>query len=96
MLSTGKWLNTALVNAAQKLIKEAFPEAQGLQDTRNVQTTSQQLGQFIQVMHISNNHWITVSTPNCLSGTVQVFNSLDGYESTNTNEYSVPPARTNN
>ena len=78
ILSTGKWLNTALVNAAQKLIKEAFPEAQGLQDTMSLQTTSQQLGQFVQVMHINNNHWITISTLNCLPGTMQVFDSLGG------------------
>ena len=73
ILSTGKWLNTALVNAAQKLIKEAFPEAQGLQDTMNLQPPSQQLGQFVQILHI---HWITISTLNCLPGKVHIFDSL--------------------
>ena len=44
----------------------------------NEQTTSQQLGQLVQVLHINKSHWITISTPNRLPGTVQVFDSLGG------------------
>ena len=63
-LVNGAWLNNGLINAAQTLIKIQHPNMAELQNI-----LLQQVGcfnvlgkkQFVQLLHVNKNHWITVS-----------------------------------
>ena len=70
-LVSGKWLNSSLINSAQTLIKRAYPHAHGLQDTQATRTTLPD-ADFVQILHVNNSHWLTVSTINLLPGTVHI------------------------
>ena len=78
-LDNGEWLSDAVVNASQNLLKKSYPRIGGLQPTTlgvisqfNVQKTK-----FVQILHIRNNHWITVSNIRCCEpARIQVFDSM--------------------
>ena len=67
--------NTNLVCAAQKLLKRKFPATEGLQDTLCV-GSNQYAGDFTQILHVDNNHWIVVSTNGCPPSTIRVYDSM--------------------
>ena len=71
----GKWITDSIINAGQKLIKEAFPHIGGLQVTTLGEILAFQMErrEFVQVLHVNNNHWITVSNIQCTSGNVNIF-----------------------
>ena len=52
-LESGRWLNSSLINAAQKLIKKAYPHVNGLQDTQASRTALPD-GDFVQTLHVNN------------------------------------------
>ena len=60
-LSTTNWLNDKHMNAASCLLKTINPSVNGLQDTvlRKYKEVS---GDYLQIFHVDQNHWITVST----------------------------------
>jgi len=74
---SGKWLNSSLINSAQTLMKRAYPHVHGLQDTQATRTALPD-GDLVQILHVNNSHWLTVSTINCLPGTVHIYDSLVG------------------
>ncbi len=57
-------LNDSLINAAQKLLKIPFPSVSGLQDFELglCMSFKYESGEFVQVIHTIENHWITLST----------------------------------
>ena len=79
-LANGAWLNDGLINAAQTLMKIQHPHMAGLQNT-----LLQQVGcfdvlgekQFVQVLHVNKNHWITISNVGCKAASIRVFDSLN-------------------
>ena len=56
----GRWLTDA---AGQKLLKQAHPRMGGLQPTILGLSLAfeVQISEFVQVLHIGGNHWLTVS-----------------------------------
>ena len=75
-LVSGRWLNSSLINASQKLLKKKFTTQKGLQDTVAKETSWKPVeGEFVQVIHIKHCHWVTVSNKFCPPATVRVYDS---------------------
>ena len=71
-----KWLTDNVINAAQTLLKRAYPNIGGLQDTALAEILAFDVQrEFIQVLNLSGCHWITVSNIGCKSGFVNVYDS---------------------
>jgi len=63
MLIKGEWLCDTHVNAVQLLLKSEFPQINGFMNTVGIiQRGVKLLDGSIQILHVNNNHWITVST----------------------------------
>ena len=78
MLVEGDWLTDSVINAVQTLLKKSFPHVGGLQRTTLAETLGFAIerGEFIQILHVSNNHWLTVSNIGCSQGYVNVYDSI--------------------
>ena len=65
------WLNDRHISAALMLLKKQHPHISGLQ-TPTLQCTRtfdvQEEKEFVQVLNMSGNHWITISTVGCPRG----------------------------
>ncbi len=74
----GNWLCDGVIEAAQKLMKKAYPMIKGLQSPILGETLafSIHVGEFVQVINVSRAHWITISTIGCSTGEVNVYDSL--------------------
>eukprot|EP00731_Ephydatia_muelleri_P031300 Em0022g814a len=67
------WLDDEHITAAQHLLQEQHPDVAGLQSTSLQYTRTFEVHRdhpFIQCLHENGNHWITVSTVGCSSGSV--------------------------
>ena len=64
LLSPTGMLNDSLINAAQKVLKKQFPTVSGLQDVGlgSWMGFRYQAGEFAQVIHTTQDHWVTLST----------------------------------
>ena len=63
VLSDGKWLYGTHLSAVQFILKEQFPQVNGLEDTALVLRKDHTiLPGSVQVLHVNGNHWLTVST----------------------------------
>ena len=78
LLSPTQWLTDTIINAAQQLLTKQFPQLPGLQDVSLGQTMSfvVQPEEFLQIVHSSQGHWLTVSTIGVQHPQVRVFDSL--------------------
>ena len=77
-ISDGKWLSDLHINASQGLIKDTSPYVGGLLDT-GLGVYNQfpiERGEFVQILHIDGNHWVTISTVGLSPGHVEVFDIL--------------------
>ena len=74
------WISDSVINAGQNLLKEADKLIAGLQPIAagKVGAIAVQTDRFVQVLHINDNHWITISTIGCNNDmpTVKVFDSM--------------------
>ena len=78
-ITLGKWLNSSLINATQKLLRKKFANEKGLQDTIAKETSWKPVqGEFVQVLHVGKSHWLTVSNKHCSPGTIRVYDSTKG------------------
>ena len=77
-----------VITAGQMLLKAAKPEIRGLQDTILGETLAFDIArsEFVQVLNVSKNHWITVSNIGCQKGHIDVFDSLPSTISTRTKQ----------
>lgn len=64
LLSPTAWVTDSIVNAAQHLLRQHFPQLPGLQDVLLGQTMAFNVmaGEFLQILHTSEDHWLTIST----------------------------------
>ena len=78
LLSPNEWLNDNIINAAQKLLKQANPSMPGLQDVSCglVMSFDVEPGEFVQILHDGSGHWLTISTVAAQHPEVHVFDSL--------------------
>ena len=68
VLNQGKWVNDSLIDAGQKLLKQAFGDKiEGLQDLCLTQTLVLNVcsGEFVQVLNKGDCHWYTILTIGC-------------------------------
>lgn len=66
------------MNAAQLLLRQQFPQLPGLQDVSLGQTMAFNVipGEFVQILHTSHDHWLTISTIRVKHPTVKIYDSL--------------------
>ena len=78
LLTTSEWLNDTIINAALILLKKRNPSMPGLQDVLHCQTMGFDVesGEFVQILHNGNGHWITVSNIGGKHQEIEVFDSL--------------------
>ena len=77
-LSQIGWLTDKIIHAAQILLLQFFPDMAGLQPPvlQKVFAFQVHSGEFVQIIHVRNNHWCVVSTVGCETGVVHVYDSL--------------------
>ena len=78
VLSLRGWLTDKIIHAAQILLLQFFPDMAGLQPPvlQKVFAFQVHSGEFVQIIHVRNNHWCVVSTVGCGTGAVHVYDSL--------------------
>ena len=78
VLCNGDWLNDDIVNACQQLLSRQFSSLRGLQSVNLGRTLAFNIerGEFVQILHTGQGHWVTISTIGCTTGEVNVFDSL--------------------
>ena len=78
VLSPTGWLTDKIICAAQMILLQFFPNMAGLQPPvlQKVFQFHVHSGEFVQIMHVRNNHWCVVSTVGCESGVIRVYDSL--------------------
>ena len=72
------WLTDKIIAAAQMLMLQHFPHMAGLQPPTLQKVFAFQVhsGEFVQIIHVRHSHWCVVSTVDCDSGVVNVYDSL--------------------
>jgi len=85
-LVTGDWLSDNHISAALKLLKKQYPHQNGLQSTqllaKKLQWQSSNTD-FVQILHISANHWVCASNVFSPPGVCDIFDSMPAtYSST--------------
>lgn len=78
LLSPTAWITDSIVNAAQQVLREQFPQLPGLQDVSLGPTMAFNImpGEFLQILHTSQDHWLTISTIGVKHPTVKIYDSL--------------------
>ncbi len=77
--STG-WLNDRIINASQKMLQLQATHIKGWQSTLYQQNSAKfelidKEEDFVQIVHVRNNHWITVSNIGCDVSVVNIYDS---------------------
>ena len=77
-LYNGKRLTDNIIDAAQALLRKAYHHIGGLEPVCLGQTLqfTVQRGEFVQILNVSNSHWVTLSNIGCKPGTVNIFDSI--------------------
>ena len=78
LLSPTAWITDTIVNAAQHLLKKQFPSISGLQDVALglVMNFNIQTGEFVQILHTAEGHWLAISTLGLHHPDVNVYDSV--------------------
>ena len=80
LITKGEMLNDAVINKAQTLLHEQFPGVGGLEDTTlgPIFMFSVQKGEFVQLLHDGNIHWVCISNIGCNENEIKYYDSLRG------------------
>ena len=78
IVSRSGWLTDKVITAAQMLMLQYFPGMSGLQPPTLQEVCAFQVHtkEFVQIVNIRNKHWCVVSSVGCVSGVVNVYDSL--------------------
>ena len=81
--SASGWLTDNHMFVANYILKKDHPYIDGLQDTLLQQNLSWNVptGEFVQVLHIEGNHWITISNINVAETSKSSANTVNVYDS---------------
>ena len=84
-LESNEWLDDVLMNLGQNLLRK-HRKMDGLQSVLLGQKIAfvPQFEEFVQILHVNGNHWITVSTIGCKPATINVYDSQHGFLSSRT------------
>ena len=69
-----EWLNDQHINAANELLKCTFPGSVGLCDP--VLPKHKKHRDYVQILHVNGNHWVTISDMGLEPDTVSVYDSV--------------------
>ena len=80
-IQNGKWLSDEHIDHAQAMLAKQYPGIGGLQavcvfEPEGCQRVGTPEQNFIQVVNVSGNHWVTVSNVGCPKDTVAIYDSL--------------------
>ena len=75
-LTGGRWLSSRHMSAVHTLLRKQYPGQNGLQDTLQLSRWAFGSKDFVQIVHISQNHWVCVSNLLTPEGVVEVYDSL--------------------
>ena len=72
------WLTDEHMLKANNVFKRDYPSVDGLQDTLLQQNFSWDIptSEFVQILHVNGNHWITISNIGVPDSSVNVYDSL--------------------
>ena len=72
------WLTDKHMLKPNNILKKDYPSVKGLQDTLLQQNFSWDIptSDFVQVLHVNGNHWITISNIGVSDNSVNVYDSL--------------------
>ena len=78
VLSPYGWLDCDIIHAVHICLQNVNPEVDGLQRPTlgPVKNFTQVNGEFIQILHTGNSHWVCVGTVGCEDETVNFYDSL--------------------
>ena len=79
VILNGSMLNDVIINAAQFLLKEQFPDILGLQSTLLLEKPTARYEQdkvYVQIIFDRSNHWITASNAFAKKGEILVYDSM--------------------
>ena len=74
VLSASGWLSEAVIESAQLLILQQFPHMAPI--LQQAQAFQVHRGEFVQIIHVRDSHWCTVSNVGCNDGVVNVYDTL--------------------
>jgi hypothetical protein len=76
--SANGWLENTVIQHAHVLLKKVSPNIQGFQrpSLEPYLNFDQVNGDFVQILHTGGNHWVCTSSIGCLTGVVNLFDSL--------------------
>ena len=78
--SRSGWLDDLIIDAVQSMLKQQYPQIGGFQPPAlsiAFAMTPPQL-QFVQVINIKRNHWVTLSTVGCQQSIIKICDSMGG------------------
>ena len=72
------WVDDQLITACQNILKGQHPAIGSLQPAMLASELAMepQGGEFVQIVNLNENHWITLSTVGCQPGHINVYDSL--------------------
>ena len=76
---SGAWLTDDVINHSQSLLHNQFSGLDGFQDMGVVTAAvfvGTPVGNYIQILNVHRNHWITVSNINCFDGEINIYDSM--------------------
>lgn len=79
ILTGGGWLSCRHISAVHALLRQKHPQQNGLQDTFQLSNNfkwASNCYDFVQTIHISQNHWVCASNLLTPPDTVEVYDSL--------------------
>ena len=80
ILQADKWLTDEHMDHGKWLISQKYPQAKGLHSVLAFQSKQPKvdsgLQDFVQVLHLSGNHWVAATNIGCESNRVKVYDSL--------------------
>lgn len=81
IIQSGEWLSDEHIDHAQAMLKKHFPYIGGLQAvwvfiSEGCQSVGTPQEDFVQILIIGGNHWITVSNIGCPKDTITIYDSL--------------------
>ena len=78
-LASGQWLSDKHTAAVNTLSRQQYPHQNGLQSTLQLSKYLQWISEsrdFVQIVHISQNHWVCMSNLMTPADVVEVFDSM--------------------
>ena len=78
-LYSGEWLSDMHINAAQRCLRDQYPQKNGLQNTlmlNHKQIYNSGQCNLVQIVNVSDQHWVCLSTSSKQPGVIDMYDSM--------------------